>query len=137
MKVNDKTKQSEKELNETKQVLEACRKEYRKLYNENIELKKNNEILKSQKQQDQMYLQQQHQKPKIKKDENRKIKLSDIDFNLETLINWKSKKQKRRRKYEESSSEESNEDSKADESDYELKLVKKKTKKKLKKTPIL
>ena len=87
MKVNDKTKQSEKELNETKQVLEACRNEYRKLYNENIELKKNNEILKSQKQQDQMYLQQQHQKPKIKKDENRKIKLSDIDFNLETLIN--------------------------------------------------
>ena len=40
MKVNDKTKQSEKELNETKQVLEACRKEYRKLYNENIEFKR-------------------------------------------------------------------------------------------------
>ena len=38
-KVNDKTKQSEKELNETKQVLEACRKEYRKLYNENSDLK--------------------------------------------------------------------------------------------------
>lgn len=38
-KVNDKTKQSEKELNETKQILEACRKEYRKLYNGNIELK--------------------------------------------------------------------------------------------------
>ena len=33
-KVNDKTKQSKKE------VLEACKKEYRKLYNENIELKK-------------------------------------------------------------------------------------------------
>ena len=39
-KVNDKTKQSEKELNETKEVLEACKKEYRKLYNENIELKR-------------------------------------------------------------------------------------------------
>ena len=36
-KVNDKTKQSKKEL---KEVLEACKKEYRKLYNENIELKK-------------------------------------------------------------------------------------------------
>ena len=39
-KVNDKTKQSEKELNETTQVLEACRKGYRKLYNEKIKLKK-------------------------------------------------------------------------------------------------
>ena len=38
--VNDKTKQSEKELNETKQVLEECRKEYRKLYNEKTKLKK-------------------------------------------------------------------------------------------------
>ena len=37
-KVNDKNKQNEKELNETKQVLEAYRKEYRKLYNENLEL---------------------------------------------------------------------------------------------------
>ena len=46
MKVNDKTKQSEKELNETKQFLEACRKEYRKLYNENIELKEISQILK-------------------------------------------------------------------------------------------
>ena len=63
-----------------------------------------------------MYLQQQHQKPEIKKDENREITLSDIDFNLETLINSKSKNQKRRRKYEESSSEESDEDSSADES---------------------
>ena len=39
-KVNDKTKQSEKKLNTTKQVLEAWRRKYRKLYNENIELKK-------------------------------------------------------------------------------------------------
>ena len=39
-KVNGKTKQSGKKINETKEVLEACRKEYRKLYNENIELKK-------------------------------------------------------------------------------------------------
>ena len=36
-----------------------------------------------------MYLQQQHQSSKIKKDENGKIKLSDIDFNLETVINSK------------------------------------------------
>ena len=50
-----------------------------------------------------MYLQQQHEKPKIKNDENRKIKLLDIDFNLETLINSKPRKQKRRKKYEESS----------------------------------
>ena len=41
-----------------------------------------------------MYLQQQHQKPEMKKDENRKTKLSDIDFNLETLINSKSKSKK-------------------------------------------
>ena len=39
-KVNGKTKQSGKKINETKEVLEVCRKEYRKLYNENIELKK-------------------------------------------------------------------------------------------------
>ena len=39
-KVNDKTKQSEKELHETKQVLGECGKEYRKLYNEKIKLKK-------------------------------------------------------------------------------------------------
>ena len=74
-----------------------------------------------------MYLQQQHQKPEIKQDENRKIKQSDIDFNLEALTNSKSKKHKRRRKYEESLSEEINEDSSADESDYELEPVKKKT----------
>ena len=55
-----------------------------------------------------MYLKQQHQKPEIKKDENRKIKLSGIDFNLEILINSKLKKQKRRKKYEESSSDKSN-----------------------------
>ena len=30
----------------------------------------------------------------MKKDENRKTKLSDIDFNLETLINSKSKSKK-------------------------------------------
>ena len=41
-KVNSKTKQSGKKINETKEVLEAYRKEYRKLYNENIELKKKN-----------------------------------------------------------------------------------------------
>ena len=81
-----------------------------------------------------MYLQQQHQNSEIKKDENRKIKLSDIDFNLETLINSKAKKQKRRRKYEKSSSEESDKDSSADESGYELEPVKKKTKKKIKET---
>ena len=39
-KVNSKTKQSGKKINETKEVLEAYRKEYRKLYNKNIELKK-------------------------------------------------------------------------------------------------
>lgn len=124
-KVNDKTKQSEKELNETKQVLETCRKEYRKLYNGNIELKIISEILKLQKQQKQMYLQQQHQKPEIKKHENMKIKLSDIDFNLE-IINSKSKKQKRRRKHEEYSLEDSNEDSSA----VEMILYHKKKKKK-------
>ena len=70
------------------------------------------------------------QNSEIKNDENRKIKLSDIDFNLETLINSKPKKQKRSRKYEKSSSEESDEDSSADESGYELEPVKKKTKKK-------
>ena len=42
-KVNSKTKQSGKKINETKEVLEAYRKEYRKLYNENIELKKKNQ----------------------------------------------------------------------------------------------
>ena len=36
-KVNDKNKQNEKKLNESKQVLEACRKEYKKLYNEHLE----------------------------------------------------------------------------------------------------
>ena len=41
-KVNSKTKQSGKKINETKEVLETYRKEYRKLYNENIELKKKN-----------------------------------------------------------------------------------------------
>ena len=81
-----------------------------------------------------MYLQQQHQSSKIKKDENGKIKLSDIDFNLETVINSKWKNQKRRRKYEKSSSEESDEDSSVDESSYELEPVKKKTKKKIKET---
>ena len=40
MKVNDKNKQNEKELNENKQVLKAYRKEYKKLYNENLELRK-------------------------------------------------------------------------------------------------
>ena len=84
---------------------------------------------KSQKQQEQMYLQQQYEKPAIR-DENRKIKLSDIDFNLETLINSKPKKRKKRRKYEKSSSKESDEDLSADESGYELEPVKKKTKKK-------
>ena len=39
-KVNDKNKQNEKKLNESKQVLEACRKEYKKLYNEHLELRK-------------------------------------------------------------------------------------------------
>ena len=43
MKVNDKNKQNEKELNETKQVLKAYRKEYKKLYNENLELQKKNQ----------------------------------------------------------------------------------------------
>ena len=90
--------------------------------------KKSSKILKSQKQQEQIQQQQQqNQKPEIKKDENRKIKLVDIDFNLETL-NSKKKKKRKRRKYEESS-EESNDYSSADESDYELEAVKKKTKK--------
>ena len=39
-KVNDKNKQNEKKLNESKQVLEACRKEYKKLYNEHLEWRK-------------------------------------------------------------------------------------------------
>ena len=43
MKVNDKNKQNEKELNENKQVLKAYRKEYKKLYNENLELLKKNQ----------------------------------------------------------------------------------------------
>ena len=43
MKVNDKNKQNEKELNENKQVLKAYRKEYKKLYNENLELRKKNQ----------------------------------------------------------------------------------------------
>ena len=34
-KVNDKNKQNEKKHNETKQVLEGYRKEYKKFYNEN------------------------------------------------------------------------------------------------------
>ena len=42
MKVNDKNKQNEKELTENKQVLKAYRKEYKKLYNENLELRKKN-----------------------------------------------------------------------------------------------
>ena len=45
MKVNDETKQFEKELNETKEVLVSCRKEYTKLYNENIKFKKYRELL--------------------------------------------------------------------------------------------
>ena len=56
MKVNDETKQFKKELNETKEVLVLCWKEYTKLYNENIELKEDTELLKSQKQLGQMYL---------------------------------------------------------------------------------
>ena len=36
-KINEKNKQNEKKLNESKQVLEACRKEYKKLYNEHLE----------------------------------------------------------------------------------------------------
>ena len=71
-------------------------------------------------------------KPEIKKDENRKIKLSDTDFNLETVKNSKSKEQKKRKKYEESSSEESDEDSSADKSNYQAESLKKKTKKNLK-----
>ena len=39
-KINEKNKQNEKKLNESKQVLEACRKEYKKLYNEHLELRK-------------------------------------------------------------------------------------------------
>ena len=35
-KVNDKNKQNRKKLKESKQVLEACRKEYKKLYNEHL-----------------------------------------------------------------------------------------------------
>ena len=77
-----------------------------------------------------MYLQQQYEKPEIKNDENRKIKLLDINFNLETLINSKSKKQKRRKKYEESSWKDSDEDLSVNKSDYEPEPVKKKTKKK-------
>ena len=41
-KVNDENKRNEKELHETKQVLEAYRKEYKKLYNEYLELRKKN-----------------------------------------------------------------------------------------------
>ena len=39
-KINEKNKQNEKKLNESKQVLDACRKEYKKLYNEHLELRK-------------------------------------------------------------------------------------------------
>ena len=39
-KINEKNKQNGKKLNESKQVLEACRKEYKKLYNEHLELRK-------------------------------------------------------------------------------------------------
>ena len=49
--------------------------------------------MNSQKQQEQIQQkQQQNQKPEIKIDENRKIKLLHIDFNLETLNSKKKKK---------------------------------------------
>ena len=75
-----------------------------------------------------MYLQQQYEKPAIR-DENMKIKLSDIDFNLETLINSKSKSKKEEQNTKNLHQRKSDEDSSTDESDFEPELVKKKTKK--------
>ena len=79
-KVENSNKNKTKDLRKTKHVLDAYRGEYRNLYNENVELKKineKNEIINRLKRQ------QQQQESK----ESKKKKLSDIDFNLEKLIN--------------------------------------------------
>ena len=65
-------------------------------------------------------------KVEIGKDKNIKIKVLDIDFNLETLLNSTPKKSKSKRKYGESSPEESKEDLSLDESNFEPEPAKKK-----------
>ena len=120
-----------KNLKETNQVLEACKKEYQKLYRENATLKKfaeqQEELLKCQKELKNTNM------SSVKPD--RKIKLNDIEFDENKSKKLFAAPKKKRRYYDYYSDHNDNEsadnvceDSEVEESDEDEEIIIKKKK---------